>query len=170
MVDYNQALSVPEAIMRCHALDDEGLTWIEEPTAADDVDGHARIAREARTPIQLGENWWGARELAKSLAAGASDYVMIDAMKIGGVSGWLRAAALAETAGVPLSSHIAPEFSAHLLATTATAHWLEYLDWTGPILDGPPPVRIEEGLAIPSTVPGVGLAWDEAAVRRFEVS
>ena len=112
MVDYNQALSVPEAILRCRALDDEGLTWIEEPTAADDAEGHARIARETRTPIQLGENWWGPREMARSLAAGASDYVMLDAMKIGGVSGWQRAAALAETHGIPISSHIAPEISA----------------------------------------------------------
>jgi mandelate racemase len=170
MVDYNQTLSVPEAILRCRALDDEGLYWIEEPTAADDVEGHARITRETRTPIQLGENWWSPREMASSLAAEASDYVMLDAMKIGGVSGWLKGAALAETRGLPLSSHIAPEFSAHLLAVTPTAHWLEYHDWTSPILAGPPPLRIANGMAAPAELPGVGLEWDEESVRRYEVS
>ncbi|HYE75436.1 MAG TPA: enolase C-terminal domain-like protein, partial [Blastocatellia bacterium] len=59
MADYNQSLSVPEATKRIRALDDEGLSWIEEPTSADDFDGHAQISREAETPIQLGENWWG---------------------------------------------------------------------------------------------------------------
>jgi mandelate racemase len=73
MTDYNQALSVPEAIRRCRVLDDEGLYWIEEPTLADDFVGHAHIAREVRTPVQIGENWWGPHDMAKSLAADASD-------------------------------------------------------------------------------------------------
>src|SRR5688500_8657948 len=115
-VDYNQSLDVPEAVRRGRLLDGEGIGWIEEPTAADDFAGHAQIAREVRTPIQLGENWWGTHDMAKSLAAGASDYVMVDLMKIGGISGWLRAAALAEPSGVRLSSHLFPEVSAHLMA------------------------------------------------------
>lgn len=168
MVDYNQALSVPEAIRRGQALDDEGLAWIEEPTAADDPAGHARIAREVRTPIQLGENWWSPREMARSLQAEASDYVMADVMKIGGVSGWMRAAALAETTGLPLSSHIAPEYSAHLLAATPTAHWVEYHEWTHPIVQEP--VVARDGFVTPSSSPGAGLAWDENAVQRCIVS
>lgn len=165
MVDYNQALTVPEAIRRGRALDEEGVTWIEEPTAADDSAGHARIAREVHTPIQLGENWWGPREMARSLAAKASDYVMVNPMKIGGVSGWLRAAALAETNGVPLSSHLVPELSAHLLAATPAAHWLEHNDWLRPILQEP--IAVRDGQALPSAVPGAGLSWDEMAIRRF---
>ncbi|HSO07228.1 MAG TPA: enolase C-terminal domain-like protein, partial [Pelomicrobium sp.] len=93
--DYNQSLSPVEAIRRGRALDSEGLAWIEEPTRADDYAGHAAIAREVATPVQLGENWWGTHDMAKSIAAGASDLLMPDACKIGGVSGWLRAAALA---------------------------------------------------------------------------
>ena len=168
MVDYNQALSVAEAIACARVLDAEGLTWIEEPTAADDDAGHARIAREAATPIQLGENWWGPRAMARSLAAEASDFAMLNAMKIGGVSGWLRASALAQTAGMPVSSHIFPEISAHLLAATPTAHWLEYHEWASPILQEP--LRVEAGEVTPSLTPGTGLAWDEAAVRRFLIS
>jgi mandelate racemase len=164
MVDYNQSLSVVEALDRVRLLDGEGLTWIEEPTRADDFAGHARIAGAAQTAIQLGENWWGPHDMAKSLAAGASDHVMLDVMKLGGVTGWLRAAALADAAGLPASSHAFPEFSAHLLGVTPTGLWLEYLDHAGPILTEPLPIR--DGAALIPDRPGSGLDWDEAAVQR----
>jgi mandelate racemase len=167
MVDYNQSLDVPEAVRRGRLLDAEGIGWIEEPTTADDFAGHAQIAREVTTPIQLGENWWGTRDMAKSLAAGASDYVMVDLMKIGGISGWLRAAALAEPGGVRLSSHLFPEVSVHLMAVTPSAHWLEWLDLASPILQEP--LRIEDGYATPTDTPGSGIAWNEEAVARYLV-
>jgi len=143
------------------------LYWIEEPTRADDFAGHARIAREARTPICIGENGWGPHDVQKSLEAGACDYGMTDAMKIGGVTGWLRTAALAEPVGLPLTSHIFPEISTHLLAASPTAHRLEYLDTAGSILKEP--VKIEEGHALVPHGPGIGLEWDEEAVSRFLV-
>lgn len=167
MTDYNQSLTVPEAVRRARLLDDEEVYWIEEPTTADDFAGHAQVAREARTPVQTGENWWGPRDMAKSLAAGASDLVMVDVMKIGGVTGWLQAAALAEAAGLPMSSHLFPEISAHLLSVTPTCQWLEYMDIASPILQQP--LRIENGYAQAPDTPGVGLAWDEAAVRHYSV-
>lgn len=165
MADYNQVLPTAEAHRRVDALDDEGLYWIEEPTHADDYEGYARIREKARTPIQMGENWWGPREMAKCLATGACDYGMPDAMKIGGVTGWLRAAALAEAAALPVSSHLFPEISAHLLAVSPTCHWLEYVDWAAPILQQP--LRVEGGHAIIADGPGSGIAWDEAAVARY---
>ena len=167
MVDYNQVLSVPEAVWRARTLDEEGLYWIEEPTRADDVAGHARISRDARTHIQIGENWWGPHDMAKSLAAGASDLAMPDVVKIGGISGWLRAVALAEAEGMPASSHLYPEISAHLLAVTPTRDRLEYLDLAGPILQEP--VRIEDGHAVISASPGTGVEWDEESVQRYLV-
>lgn len=167
MTDYNQSLTVPEAILRCRLLDEEGIYWVEEPTVADDFLGHAAIARAAKTPIQIGENWWGTHDMAKSLAAEASDYVMIDVMKVGGVTGWLRGAALVEPRAIPASSHLFPEISAHLLAVTPTCHWMEYVDWASPILKHP--LRLEKGQAQISVAPGVGLEWDEQAVQRFLV-
>ena len=164
MADYNQSLSVAEARLRIDALAGEGLTWVEEPTFADDFTGCAQIRAASRVPIQIGENWWAPQEMAKSIAAGASDLVMPDAMKIGGVTGWLRAAALAESAGLPMSSHILPEISAQLLAVTPTAHWLEYVDWADPILQQP--LRIAGGQALIADVPGSGIAWDEEGVGR----
>jgi mandelate racemase len=167
MSDYNQGLSVADALLRTQALADEGLYWVEEPTAADDHAGHAEIRRKSRLRIQMGENWWGPHEMACCVAAGASDFGMPDAMKIGGVTGWLRAAAIAETAGLPISSHLFPEISAHLLAASPTGHWLEYVDWAEPILQEP--LRIADGVAVAPDVPGSGLAWDEAMVERYLV-
>ncbi len=109
MVDYNQCLTPVEAVQRLRVLDDEDLTWVEEPTLAHDYAGHAMIAREAKTPIQCGENWWGSLDMQHAIDAQASDYVMPDVMKIGGVTGWLRSAALAQTRGIRLSNHLWPE-------------------------------------------------------------
>jgi mandelate racemase len=116
----------------------------------------------------MGENWWGPHEMARCVAVGGSDFGMPDAMKIGGVTGWMRAAAIAETAGLPISSHLFPEVSAHLLAASPTCHWLEYVDWADPILSEP--LRIDNGLALPSETPGSGIAWNEAMVQRYLVS
>ncbi|HLX44615.1 MAG TPA: enolase C-terminal domain-like protein [Bryobacteraceae bacterium] len=167
MVDYNQCLTPAEAIARIRVLDEEGLTWVEEPTLAHDYRGHASIARECSTPIQCGENWWGIRDLQHALDVNASDYMMPEVMKIGGVTGWLRAAALAEAASVRVSTHLWPEISAQLLCLTPMAHWLEYADWWNPILDAP--LRVEKGMAMVDGAAGTGVAWNENAVSRFAV-
>jgi mandelate racemase len=165
MVDYNQCLTPTEAIERLRVLDDEGLTWVEEPTLAHDYAGHALVAREARTPIQCGENWWGMLDMQHAIEAHASDFVMPDVMKIGGVTGWLRAATLAHAQGLQMSNHLWPEISARLLCCTPTAHWLEYADWWNPILAEP--LRVEKGMAIVDDGIGTGVEWNEDAVRRF---
>ena len=164
MVDYNQSLAPREALERMRVLDAEGLVWVEEPTLAHDYQGHALIAREARTAIQCGENWWGTRDLLHAIEAEASDYIMLDVMKIGGVTGWLRAAAIASSQGHLISSHLWPEISAQLLSVTPNAHWLEYCDWWNEILLRP--LRLEKGRAIPEAGVGTGVEWDEAAVAR----
>lgn len=167
MVDYNQSLSAAEAKRRLPALDELGLTWIEEPTLSTDLASQAEIRRAARTPMQAGENWWGPQDAAKSIAAGATDLMMPDMMKIGGITGWQRTAALAEAAGLPVSSHIFPEVSAHALLATPGADMLEYLDIAAPILAEP--LKIEKGCAVLDDRPGSGIAWNEAAVERFAV-
>jgi len=167
MVDYNQSLATTDAIERGRRLDEEGLTWIEEPTLADDYAGHARIARKVRTPIQCGENWWGPHDMRKAIDAGASDYMMPDVMKIGGVTGWLRAAALGEAHGIRLSNHLFIEVSTHLLCATPTAHWLEYAEWFNPIIEQP--LSIVNGCAVLDERPGSGAEWNEEAVARYLV-
>jgi mandelate racemase len=162
MADYNQGLDLAEAMERCRRIDDHGLAWIEEPLAYDDLDGHARLAADLRTPIQIGENFYGPRDLQAALRARACDLVMPDFMRIGGVTGWLRAAAIAGAAGVPMSTHLYPEVAAHAMRVTETAHWLEWQDWADPILRRPYEVR--DGMLRIPDVPGVGLEWDEDAV------
>jgi mandelate racemase len=166
MCDFNQALTVNDAILRGRMLDDAGgLYWIEEPTRADDFDGNRRIAAALDTPVQIGENFMGPEQMAQALAAGACDYVMPDAQRIGGVTGWMRAAALAQAAGMEMSSHLFPEVSCHLLAVTPTCHWLEYVDWAEPVLAEPLAAKHSHVL-IPET-PGTGILWDEKAVKKF---
>jgi mandelate racemase len=168
MVDFNQALTVAEAVRRGRMIDDVGgVLWIEEPVRADDFAGNARVAREVATPIQIGENFMGPEQMAQAMAALACDYVMPDAERIGGVSGWMRAAALAQAAGVEMSSHLFPEASAQLLAVTPSAHWLEYVDWAEPILETPLAVR--DGAITAPQKPGLGIAWNEEAVRRYQI-
>ena len=167
MVDYNQSLTPTDAIERLRVLDAEGLYWVEEPTLAHDYAGHARIARESKTPIQCGENWWGTQDLQHAIAASASDYLMPDVMKIGGVSGWQRTAALAQAHGLRVSSHLWPEISAQLLCCTPTAHWLEYADWWNPVIAEP--IRVEQGMAMVDGALGSGVSWNEKAVTRFSV-
>ncbi len=166
MVDFNQALTVAEAVRRGQLIDEEGgVAWIEEPVRADDFHGCARVAREVRTPIQIGENFMGPEQMAQAIAAGSSDYVMPDAQRIGGVTGWMRAAALAQGAGLEMSSHLFPEASAQLLALTPTCHWLEYVDWADPVLKEP--VGLKDGFVLPCARAGLGMSWNEKAVRRF---
>jgi mandelate racemase len=165
MCDFNQGLSLGDALVRCHALDDQGLYWFEEPTTYDNIPGHAQLARELKTPVQLGENFYGPRHLYQAVLAGAADYVMPDMMRIGGVSGWLRAAGIAGAAGIPMSTHLYPEISAHLMRVTDTAHWLEWQDWADPILSEP--FELRDGHIIVPDRPGQGIEWDEQAVGTF---
>lgn len=167
MVDFNQGLDLGEALRRCHALDEHGLAWFEEPIVYDNLDGCAQLAAELKTPIQIGENFYGPRDLHRALQSKACDYVMPDFMRIGGVTGWLRSAAISGTAGLPMSTHLYPEVAAHVMRVTETAHWLEWQDWVDPILQNPFPVK--DGLLHIPDVPGTGIDWNEEAVKAHGV-
>jgi mandelate racemase len=168
MVDFNQALTVAQALERGRALEGEGVYWIEEPIRHDNLAGHAALVRELALPIQIGENFDGAKAMTQSLDAGACDFVMPDAGRIGGVTGWQQAAGVAASRDVEMSSHLMPELSAHLLAATPTAHWLEYVDWANAILAEP--LEIIDGRITASAKPGTGLAWNEDAVARYRIA
>ena len=164
MVDFNQSLTAPEALRRIQALTAFDLAWVEEPVPAEDLAGHARVRERSPVPIQTGENWWFGHDMARAFAAGACDLCMPDVMKMGGVTGWLRAMGQAEAAAVPVSSHLFIEASAHLLPVTPLAHYLEFLDLAGAVLTEPP--RPVDG-RVTARGPGLGMEWDEAAVARY---
>jgi mandelate racemase len=162
MVDYNQALTVEEALKRGHALDGEDIYWLEEPIRHDDYAGAAMLARELTTPVQLGENFSLPAGMEAALDARACDYAMPDLERIGGVTGWRSAAALAAARNVEMSSHLFPEVSAHLLAVTPSCHYLEYVDWADVLVEKP--LVIRDGHAIIPDRPGNGMIWNAAAV------
>ncbi len=167
MVDYNQALSVEEALARGRALDAENVTWLEEPIRHDDYAGAARLARELKTPVQIGENFSLVTAMAIAIEQNAADYVMPDLERIGGVTGWRQAAELAAVNRVPMSSHLFPEVSAHLLAATPTCHFLEYVDWANVLLEQP--LVIADGHAVIPQRPGHGMVWNRQAVERYRM-
>ena len=164
MLDFNQSLDPSEANRRIERLAAYDLHWIEEPVPAENLQGHAKVRATSPISIQSGENWWFPRGFAEAIAAGASDFIMPDLMKVGGVTGWLRVAGQAEAASIPMSSHLFAEASAHMLAVTPTAHWIEYLDLARAIVAEP--VEIVDG-TITAQGQGLGLSWDEAAVAKY---
>ena len=167
MVDYNQALSLDEARKRGRALDGENLYWLEEPIRHDDYAGAATLSRELTLPVQIGENFSLIAGMQIALDTKCCDYVMPDLERIGGVTGFVQAAALAARHGIKMSSHLYPEASAHLLAVTPTCHFLEYMDWADKIVQEP--LRIAGGQAVIPERPGSGVVWDAKAVERYRV-
>src|ERR1700710_1015660 len=166
MLDFNQSLDPAEATHRIARLAPYDLHWIEEPVPAENLQGHAQVRATSPTPIQSGENWWFPRGFAEAIAAGASDFIMPDLMKVGGIPGWLRVAGQAEAASIPMSSHLFAEASTHMLAVTPTAHWLEVLDLGRPLLAAPH--EVVDG-AVTARGHGLGLEWNEDAVRKYSV-
>jgi mandelate racemase len=166
--DFNQSLPALTALETCRAIDGLGLAWIEEPVRYDDYDTQARLARKLTTPIQVGENWWSWRVGKAAIEMGACDYVMPDLLRIGGVTGWMRLARVAEAAAVPFSSHLSPDYSAHVLTATPTRHWLEFMDWGQDLIRDP--LVPMKGVTTPRDTPGTGVEWNEAAIAPHLVS
>ena len=167
MVDYNQALTVDEALARGRALDQEHIYWLEEPIRHDDYAGAAALKRALETPIQIGENFSLTAGMRTALDAKCCNYVMPDLERIGGVTGWLRAATLAAERDIKMSSHLYSEASAHLLAATPTCHYLEYVDWADKIVQEP--LKIVDGHAVIPDTPGSGVVWNSKAVEKYRV-
>jgi mandelate racemase len=165
MVDYNQALTLEEALSRGRALDAENIYWLEEPIRHDNYVGAAKLAHELKVPIQIGENFSLPAAMITAVEQRAADYVMPDLERIGGVTGWLEAASIARGHNLKMSSHLFPEVSTHLLAATPTCHFLEYVDWANKLLEEP--LLIEDGHAQVPARPGNGMVWDKRAVEHY---
>ncbi|WP_213958188.1 enolase C-terminal domain-like protein [Variovorax sp. dw_954] len=163
MVDFNQSLHIGDALLRCRAIDDLGFEWIEEPLLYDNFDGYAKLREAIKTPLQMGENFYGPLDVHRAIQMNTCDLMMPDFMRIGGVTGWMRAAAIAGVAGVPMSTHFYPEVGAHVLRVTETAHLVEWIDWVNPVLQKP--YEIRNGQVIIPDAPGLGMEWDEDFVR-----
>jgi L-alanine-DL-glutamate epimerase-like enolase superfamily enzyme len=153
MVDINQRWSVHEAISIGHRVEDVGLTWLEDPTLPTDHQGLAEIAAALATPICAGEYLYGIEPHRQSLEHRSVDIVMIDILRAGGVTPWMKIAGMAEAFNRPVVSHLLPEIHVHLVAAAPNGLVVEYMPWTRRLFEDPPTVEMGE-MVVPK---GAGL-------------
>ena len=164
MTDANQAFSVSEALRRARVLEEHGVAWLEEPLPADDVGGHAQLARSTSIPVAVGESLYSLAQFKDYLAVGAASVIQVDVARIGGITPWLKVAALAEAHNVAVCPHFLMELHLPLACAVRAGRWLEYIPQMGAITSGA--IRIDGGRAWPSDAPGLGIEWDWDAIGR----
>ena len=162
MVDANQAFTVAEAIRRARRYTALDLAWFEEPLPAEDIDGHVRLSRSTTLPIAIGESLYHPSHFREYLQRGACSIVQADVARIGGITPWLKVAHLAETFNVPICPHFLMELHVGLCAAVPNAAWVEYIPQLDDITTSR--IAIDDGYALPSPEPGLGIAWDWDAI------
>ena len=167
MCDINQRWRPEQAIDIGRRIEDVGLFWLEDVTAADDFAGIARVNDALATPVCGGEYLWGVTPHQHAIAARAVDYVMIDLVRAGGVTPWLKIAGMAEAFNLPVVSHVIPEFHCHLIAAIPNGLTVEYMPWMLKLFTATPPVA--KGRIVLPTAPGWGLTFDAKALAAFRV-
>jgi len=165
MTDANQAFTVSEAIRRARAFEPLDLAWYEEPLPAEDIDGHVRLSRATSLPVAVGESLYHPSHFREYLQRGACSIVQVDVGRVGGITPWLKTAHLAETFNVMVCPHFLMELHVGLCAAVPNAAWVEYIPQLDDITTSR--IRIEDGHAIPSDEPGLGIEWDWPAIRRM---
>ena len=164
MVDANQAFTVSEAIRRARAYERIDLAWFEEPLPAEDLGGHARLCASTSLPIAVGESIYHPSHFREYLQREACSIVQADVARIGGITPWLKVAHLAETFNVAICPHFLMELHVSLCAAVPNAAWVEWI----PQLDDITTSRmtVHDGRAVPSSEPGIGIAWDFEAITK----
>ena len=167
MCDINQLWSVNQAIEVGTRIADYHLFWLEDPTAHDDFPGLARIADALTAPVAAGEYHYGIVPFRHMLEARAIDIVMIDLLRVGGITQWMKVAGMAEAFNLPVVSHLIPEIHVQLVAAIPNGLTVEYMPWSLRLFEEPPAMEAGQ-LAVPKK-PGLGLAFDQAAIKRYQV-
>jgi L-alanine-DL-glutamate epimerase-like enolase superfamily enzyme len=167
MCDINQLWSVNHAIEVGRRIEPHHLFWLEDPTAHDDFAGLARIADALTAPIAAGEYHYGIVPFRHMLEARSIDIVMIDMLRAGGITQWMKIAGMAEAFNLPVVSHLIPEVHVHLIAAIPNGLTVEYMPWTLQLFEETP--AIERGQLVVPRKPGLGLAFDRKAVERYRV-
>ena len=167
MCDINQLWSVNHAIEVGKRIEPYHLYWLEDPTAHDDYPGLARIADALTTPIAAGEYHYGIVPFRHLLEARSVDIVMIDLLRAGGITQWMKIAGMAEAFNLPVVSHLVPEMHVHLIAAIPNGLTVEYMPWTLRLFEETP--KIENGQLVVPKKAGLGLAFDQATLKRYQV-
>ena len=165
MCDINQRWRPEQAIDIGKRAEDVGLFWLEDVTVCDDYQGLARVNAALSTPIAGGEYVWGIVPFRHMIEARSVDIVMIDLVRVGGITQWMKVAGMAEAFNLPVVSHVIPEFHLHLIAAIPNGLTVEYMPWMLKLFEETPPI-VKGELVLPQT-PGFGLTFDEAAVKSF---
>lgn len=167
MTDANQRFTIDEAIRRARCLTPVDIAWFEEPLTADDINGHVRLSQSTTIPVAIGESLYSPLHFREYLERGACSIVQADVARVGGITPWLKVAHLAECFNVPICPHFLMELHVGLCAAVPNARWVEYI----PQIDSltTEPMRIEDGHAIPSSDPGLGISWNFEAVAKATV-
>src|SRR5438270_7704320 len=170
MCDINQRWRPEQAIDLGRRVEDArvGLFWLEDVTTHDDYAGLARVAAALSTPIAGGEYVWGIVPFRHMVEARSVDIVMIDLVRVGGITQWMKVAGMAESFNVPVVSHGVPEIHVHLVGAVPNGLTVEYMPWLMRLFEEvPQPVNGE--LAMP-TAPGLGLKFDQATIDRYRAA
>src|SRR5260370_15408975 len=162
MCDINQRWRPEQAIDIGSRIDDVGLFWLEDVTAADDFPGLARVTAALRTPVAGGEYVWGIVPFRHMIEARSVDIVMIDLARVGGVSQWMKVAGMAEAFNLPVVSHVMPEMLVHIVAACPNGLTVEYMPCMLPLYEWTP--VLEHGQLVLPTKPGVGLTFAAKAI------
>ncbi|MBW8638906.1 mandelate racemase/muconate lactonizing enzyme family protein [Hoeflea sp. WL0058] len=162
MTDCNQGFTVDEVIRRADRLRDLDLAWLEEPIAADDIDGHVRLSNSTSTPIAVGESLYSIRHFREYMQRGACSIVQVDVGRIGGVTPWLKVAHAAEAFDIPVCPHFLMELHVSLACAVQNGKYVEYIPQLDTLTSRG--MKIEDGHAIAPSEPGIGIDWDWDAV------
>ena len=167
MCDINQLWGVHHAIDVGRRIEPYHLYWLEDPVAHDDYSGLARVADALATPVAAGEYHYGITPFRHLAEARSIDIVMIDLLRVGGITQWLKVAGMAEAFNLPVVSHLVPEIHVHLVAAIPHGLTVEYMPWTLRLYEEAP--SIENGQLLVPKRPGLGLAFDPAAIKLYQV-
>ena len=167
MTDANQGFNLSEAIRRARHYQELDIAWFEEPMHADDVEAHAQLTRSTSVPIAVGESMYSISQFKDYLVRKACTIVQVDVGRIGGITPWLKVAHMAEAHNVAVCPHFLMELHVSLSAAVPNGRYVEYI----PPLDEITHSRmaIENGRAVPSDMPGLGIEWDHMAIEAMAV-
>ncbi len=158
MVDANYKWTPEYAVRACEKLKEYDVMWLEEPCNPDNLAGYRQVAQQGRMAIAAGENFHTVYEFAHMFEFGHCDFPQPDASNIGGITGWLKVAALAFAREVPVSTHGMQELHVSLLSGVSNSGYLEIHSF--PIEDYTTrPLEIKDGYAYPPDEPGTGVVF-----------
>ena len=168
MCDINQLWNVNQAIDIGRRVEEYHLFWLEDVVARDDYQGLARVADALTTPIAAGEYVYGIRPFRHMLEGRSVDIVMIDLLRVGGITQFRKVAGMAEAFNLPVVSHLIPEIQVHNIAAIPNGLTVEYMPWTLRLFEETP--AIVDGEIVVPDQPGLGLKFDQDVIKKYQVS